>query len=202
MPEIIEELAKQLAEPITIAIVPYPRMVQMQNYGQTDLSVSFQPVTQITTGEHIADIYPLRSVVLIKQEKMAALRSNKGPLAIATLRGALYNDDLTATGRYRLILTNDHEHSIRLVLNARADGVAGPLEQLNFQLDQRLDKSQAFHLAEQIGADKVWLQIGKNAPNYEKKEKIMSMMQLLKEDGTITYIVEKHLAEWGYMYPN
>lgn len=202
IPEILQEIADQLAIPIAVTIVPYPRMVQMQVLGETDLSVSFQPVNEIVSGEHIADIYPLRTVVLAKKGQVALHTDPANPLKIATLRGALYNKDISERLHYRLLQTNDHEHSIKLVLAGRADGVAGPQDQLEFLLDQRLDKSMAFELIDKIGADKVWLAIAKKGAGYSQKKIIKTITDRLALDGTITYIVEKHLAEWGYMYPD
>ena len=200
VPEILEELAREMGRSIDITIVPYARMVQMQALGETDLSVSFQPVAESESGDFVADIYPLQSVVFVKSG--AAQQDPVHPIAVASIRGALYNEDMTRSKRYQLILTNDHEHSIRLVLAGRADGLAGPKDQLEFLLDQRLDKTQKFEQIDQIGADKVWLQISKKGAGYSELARIKAAMAKLHSEGTVTYIVEKHLAEWGYMYPD
>lgn len=202
IPEILNEIAEELKVPIAISIVPYPRMIQMHALGETDLSVSFQPVDDFEFGEHITDIYPLSTVILAKKGLVQLHTDPADPLIIATLRGALYNKDISERLLYRAIETNDHEHSIRLVLAGRADGLAGPQDQLEFLLDQRLDKSQTFEIIEKIGADTVWLAIATKGEGYHQKKTIKAATNKLSQEGTITFIVEKHLAEWGYLYPD
>jgi len=202
IPEILQKLAEKLNEPIDIIVVPYSRMMQMRNHGETDLFVSIQSASNISAGELIADIYPIHSVIFANKKRYAAFKAGQEPLKIASIRGALYNKNLQDIEKYDLILSNNHEHSIRLVLAGRVDGIAGPLNQLAFLLDQRQDKSQAFEIVKKIDADKVWLQIAQKGPNYGKKKLIAGIMAELDKDDSIHFIAEKHLAEWGYVYSN
>lgn len=188
IPDILTALESELGSEIEQSLLPYPRMLRQIETGEADIAVFFLTEKSRLIADPLTVFYLLKTSVIISGP-MPASGKRTGRLKIATARGVMFDNRFDNSRIYERIITNDNQHSIRLLLSNRVDGIAGPEVQLLREL-RAIDPGGAYNVLEILNSNQVTLQLSKASGNREKAEALKRAAEAVRNSGKLAEILE------------
>lgn len=194
VPEIITALELELKQPIQKTLVAYPRMLKMIETGDADFAIFFQSAKSKKLAEQLIKLYELKTILLVtKPTGTPPIPPRK--LRVAVPRGVYFDSPFDTSTEYQKIISNNHFHSVQLMLAGRVDGIAAA--EIYILSSLRLaGKSMAdYKVAKRINTNEVWLQFSKKSDQAAYKGRLVESIATLHDKGIITRIIEKNLSQ-------
>lgn len=178
VPSIIREMEQQLGKPIATTMVAYPRMIAMLEAGDVDFAIFFQSSMSRKIADPLYVFYHTRTSVIVPKKTNPEIVSGQRRLRIATARGVVFDHEFDTSKRYIKVYSNDHPHSVQLLVQNRVDGVAGPEDRL-LGLLRKSDPEGGYQVLQVINTNKVTLQFSKKSKHMEAKKALQKAAETI-----------------------
>lgn len=190
VPDILHALESEFGAPIKQSLVPYPRMLRQIETGEADIAIFFLSEKSRTIADPLTVFYLLKTSVIINGP-IPTNSKRTGKLKIATARGVLFDSRFDNSRIYERVITNDNQHSIRLLLSNRVHGIAGPEVQLLREI-QAIDPNGDYNVLEILNSNQVTLQFSKASKNSSKAEALKQAALAIRNNGKLEEILSRH----------
>lgn len=187
IPLITRALAEELDEPIEQATVSYGRMLRSLENGDIDFAIFFLSPKSREIADPLHVFYQLETT-MIGASSLAMQTNTDVKLRLAYPRGIFFGTDLDTSTELEKLFSNDHQHSVNLLLSGRVDVIAGP-KNLLFTLIDEVGDRENFQVLRHINTNRTALQFSKRSDQRHRLGDLGKAAQAIRDKGTLSKLL-------------
>ncbi len=172
--------------------VPYKRMLGMLEYGEADASIFFRSPVSEQISDQLAMVHIVETIIIGLKGTDIHTFDDLADLTIASPRGISYGERFDQDQTLTKVSTNNHQQSIKMLLNDRVDTVAGPITSLYYTFNRAGISKTELGTALTIGQKQAWLQVSRNFTDPVIRRKLTAAVHALRTEGVFKNILNKY----------
>lgn len=181
-PDYIRLLSTEMGIDITIERMPYARMLQSLNLGETDFAFFYRSSETKHIVDPLVKINQADVVVVGNDESRITEIEDIINLRIALPRSIFINGIPSGEQATNLIKVGGYRNAVRMLASGRVDAIVGPIQVLKYEMARLGPTSITLGTPYTLKSKEVWLQFSKNSQNSHLKSQLtQSTVKLIKQ---------------------
>ena len=202
MPELVQEAFRRRGQDVTIAVIPWPRVLRAAQDGEMDglFTVFRTPEREQYLDYCHESLIDQRIVLFVKKDSRSAITEN--PATLPKLRLGLVNqisygpvfDQQIKAGRYpKIEMSNNFEEAVKKFGAARFDVLVASEYVGRFYLKRQGLLSQVRQLPQIIETVPSYLAFSKVRKQKSECNRFDKALRAMKQDGSYQAILDRHI---------
>lgn len=195
MYEIGNLIAEEAGMAYTNKILPYARTPHVVISGEADFVLRYTNELLSNETIQVVSVIPMRNIVVGVTGVEYSSFSDLHGKTVASVRGAVFDDDFTADTQIIKNNTSDYIQGLKMLFNKRLDGIVGSRVGIYYTANKMGYSPEQFGIPLVLNTRHFWLHFSKKNADEKTITKLKAATIRLQEKGLIKKIIDKYMSQ-------